>query len=354
MPGRLKAVRAIGWYIDQYRQAQVSINLINYKVTPLHVVFETVREEAEKRGLIVTGSELVGLMPLQPLLEAGRFYLRKQGKSAGAPERELVEVAIRSLGLDQLGAVRSGEEDRRVPVPAAGTARRRWPSTGSSTRCRPTRRRPAADRWRRSRAASRPACRRWWRTSRSARRATSRTWQDLSDLAERAQAVKDRLVRAVDEDTEAFNGVMAAMRMPKGTPEQQAARDQALEAGYQAGGARPARRRPGACLDAMRLVADRRAEGQRQLRVGRGRGRADGARRRRRRRAQRPDQPRVGEGRRASGRQCLTSTEDLVLEATQSVRAGRRASQGNVQEGVRHTAFGLQAYGSASGFEAWG
>ena len=93
VPGRLKAVRAIGWYIEQYRQAQVSINLINYKTTPLHVVFETVREEAEKLGLIVTGSELVGLMPLQPLIDAGTFYLRKQGKSAGAPEREVVETA---------------------------------------------------------------------------------------------------------------------------------------------------------------------------------------------------------------------------------------------------------------------
>jgi hypothetical protein len=102
VPGRLKAVRAIGWYIEQYRQAQVSINLINYNTTPLHVVFETAREEAEKLGLIVTGSELVGLVPLKPMLDAGKFYLKKQGKSAGVPEKELVEIAIRSLGLDQL------------------------------------------------------------------------------------------------------------------------------------------------------------------------------------------------------------------------------------------------------------
>ena len=111
VPGRLKAVRAIGWYIEQYRQAQVSINLINYKTTPLHVVFETVREEAEKLGLIVTGSELVGLMPLQPLIDAGTFYLRKQGKSTGVPEREVVETAVRSLGLDQLAAF---DPDKKV------------------------------------------------------------------------------------------------------------------------------------------------------------------------------------------------------------------------------------------------
>jgi len=81
VPGRLKAVRAIGWYIEQYRQAQVSINLLDYRTSPLHVVFETAREEAEKLGLLVTGSELVGLTPLAPVLEAGRHFLRKQGKS---------------------------------------------------------------------------------------------------------------------------------------------------------------------------------------------------------------------------------------------------------------------------------
>jgi glutamate formiminotransferase/formiminotetrahydrofolate cyclodeaminase len=102
VPGRLKAVRAIGWYIEQYGQAQVSINLLDYATTPLHQVFETVREEAARLGLRVTGSEMVGLTPLAPMLEAGRFYLRKQGKSAGVPERELVEMAVKSLGLDQV------------------------------------------------------------------------------------------------------------------------------------------------------------------------------------------------------------------------------------------------------------
>ena len=110
-PGRLQAVRAIGWYIDQYRQAQVSINLLNYNVSPLHVVFETVREEAEKLGLIVTGSELVGMTPLQPMIDAGRFYLDKQGKSTGAPEADLIEMAVRSLGLDQVAPF---EADKKI------------------------------------------------------------------------------------------------------------------------------------------------------------------------------------------------------------------------------------------------
>ena len=122
IPGRLKAVRAIGWYIEQYRQAQVSINLLDYTTTPLHVVFETARDEAGKLGLIVTGSELVGLTPLAPMLEAGRYFLRKQGKSAGVPERELVEIAVRSMGLDSGRGVRAGEEDHRVPLHTGGAA----------------------------------------------------------------------------------------------------------------------------------------------------------------------------------------------------------------------------------------
>ncbi|HOX91771.1 MAG TPA: glutamate formimidoyltransferase, partial [Spirochaetales bacterium] len=98
--GRLKNVRAIGWYIDTYRCAQVSINLTNYPETPLHTVYETVKEEAEKLGLYVTGSEVVGLVPLEPLVLAGRHFSAKMGKGEGAPECELVETAIRSMGLD--------------------------------------------------------------------------------------------------------------------------------------------------------------------------------------------------------------------------------------------------------------
>jgi glutamate formiminotransferase / formiminotetrahydrofolate cyclodeaminase len=251
VPGRLKAVRAIGWYIAQYRQAQVSLNLINYKVTPLHVVFETVREEAETLGLVVTGSELVGLMPLQPLLDAGRFYLRKQGKSAGAPEREVVETAIRSLGLDQLGefdpdkkvieyqflergALVSMPVDRFVdevssesPAPGGGSVAALAGALAAGLAAM---------------VANLTVGKKGYEAA----------WADLSDLAERAQAVKDRLVRAVDEDTDAFNAAMSAMRMPKGTPEEQAARHAALEAGYQRA-ARVPLDTAKSCLDALRL-----------------------------------------------------------------------------------------------------
>jgi glutamate formiminotransferase/formiminotetrahydrofolate cyclodeaminase len=232
VPGRLKAVRAIGWYIEQYRQAQVSINLIDYKTTPLHVVFETAREEAEKLGLIVTGSELVGMMPLQPLIDAGKFYLRRQGKSAGAPEREVVETAVRSLGLDQLaefdpakkiieyhfrkrGALVSMSVDRFVdevssesPAPGGGSVAAHAGSLAAGLSAM---------------VANLTVGKRGYEAA----------WDDLSAVAERAQAVKDRLVRGVDEDTDAFKQVMAAMGMPRGTPEEKAARSAALEAGYQ-------------------------------------------------------------------------------------------------------------------------
>jgi len=251
VPGRLKAVRAIGWYIEQYRQAQVSINLINYRTTPLHVVFETVREEAEKLGLIVTGSELVGLMPLQPLIDAGKFYLRKQGKSAGAPEREVVEAAVRSLGLDQLaefdpdkkiieyefrkrGALVSMAADRFVdevssesPAPGGGSVAALAGGLAAGLSAM---------------VANLTVGKKGYEAA----------WNELSDLAERAQAVKDQLVRAVDEDTDAFNAAMAAMRMPKSTPAEQAARNTALEAGYQQA-ARVPLQTAQACLDALKL-----------------------------------------------------------------------------------------------------
>ncbi len=232
VPGRLEAVRAIGWYIEQYRQAQVSINLINYKITPLHVVFETVREEAGKLGLTVTGSELVGMMPLQPLIDAGKFYLRRQGKSAGAPEREVMETAVRSLGLDQLaefdpgrkvieyhfrkrGALVSMSVDRFVdevssesPAPGGGSVAAHAGSLAAGLSAM---------------VANLTVGKKGYEAA----------WDDLSALAERAQAVKDRLMGVVDEDTDAFKQVMAAMRMPRGTPEAKAARNAALEAGYQ-------------------------------------------------------------------------------------------------------------------------
>ena len=126
VPGSLKAVKAIGWYIEEYGIAQVSMNLTNIRTTPLHVAFDEVCRSAEARGLRVTGSELVGLVPRQCLLDAGRYFLEKQHRSTGVSERELVKIAVRSLGLDELAPFDPDDARHRVPAarPGRGEARR--------------------------------------------------------------------------------------------------------------------------------------------------------------------------------------------------------------------------------------
>jgi glutamate formiminotransferase/formiminotetrahydrofolate cyclodeaminase len=227
-PGRLKATRALGWYIPEYGQAQVSINLLDFRTTALHMVFETVKDEAERLGLRVTGSELVGMTPLQPIVDAGRFYLRLQRKSPGAPDSELVDVAVRSLGLDQLApfdpqkkiveyAVRPpaawislpisrfvDEVSSETAVPGGGSAAALAGSLGAAL------------------------------AAMVANLTVGRLGLDeeLSEMSVRAQATKQALVEIVDEDARAFNTVMAAMRMPRTTEAERGARDQSLQMAY--------------------------------------------------------------------------------------------------------------------------
>jgi glutamate formiminotransferase/formiminotetrahydrofolate cyclodeaminase len=251
VPGRLKAVRAIGWYIDQYRQAQVSINLINYNATPLHVVFETAREEAEKLGLIVTGSELVGLVPLKPMLDAGKFYLKKQGKSAGVPEKELVEIAVRSLGLDQLSefdpAKKIVEYNFLKPAPLMSMTARDFVDEVSSESPAPGGGSVAALAGSLCAALSAMVA-----NLTVGKQGYEKVWPEMSELAEKGQAIKDKLIKAVDEDTNAFNDLMEAMRLPKATPEQKASREAAMEQGYKKAAAVPLQTAK-ACLEAMEL-----------------------------------------------------------------------------------------------------
>ncbi|MBU1355074.1 MAG: glutamate formimidoyltransferase [Candidatus Edwardsbacteria bacterium] len=251
VPGRLKAVRAIGWYIEQYRQAQVSINLINYNTTPLHVVFETAREEAEKLGLIVTGSELVGLVPLKPMLDAGKFYLKKQGKSAGLPEKELVEIAIRSLGLDQLSefdpAKKIIEYNFIQPAPLMSMTARDFVDEVSSESPAPGGGSVAALAGSLCAALSAMVA-----NLTVGKQGYDKVWEEMSVLAERGQEIKDKLSKAVDEDTNAFNHLMEAMRLPKGTPEQKTARETAMEQGYKKAAAVPLETAK-TCLKAMEL-----------------------------------------------------------------------------------------------------
>ncbi|HOX12629.1 MAG TPA: glutamate formimidoyltransferase [Spirochaetales bacterium] len=250
-PGRLNHVRAIGWYIDTYRRAQVSINLTDYHATPLHVVYETVREEAEKLGLLVTGSEIVGLLPLEPLAEAGRFYLRRAGKSGGAPEAELLETAVQSLGLDSVApfdankkvveyAVRSpsplvsrtvasfaDEVSADSPAPGGGSVAALAGSLGAALAAM---------------VANLTVGKKGYEAA----------WKDLDALALRAQDVKVRLLAAVDDDTNAFNDVLAAQKLPKGTEEEKTARAAAIQAGYRSATLVPLSTAQ-ACLEAARV-----------------------------------------------------------------------------------------------------
>jgi glutamate formiminotransferase/formiminotetrahydrofolate cyclodeaminase len=234
-PGLLKDVRAIGWYIETYRCAQVSINLVNYNTTPLHKVFETAKTEAEKIGLLVTGSELVGLVPLEPLVAAGRYFLAKQGKSEGACERELIEVAVSSMGLDALApfdpdkkiveyaarraagevAVLAGmtvadfvdEVSGDSPAPGGGSVAALAGSLGAALSAM---------------VANLTVGKKGYEAA----------FKELSALAVEAQDLKTRLLKAVDEDTLAFGGILEAMKLPKATPEEKAEREAALQAAY--------------------------------------------------------------------------------------------------------------------------
>ncbi len=261
VPGRLKAVRAIGWYIDQYRQAQVSINLLDYKTTPLHVVFETAREEAEKLGLIVTGSELVGLTPLEPMLEAGRYFLRKQGKSAGMPERDLVEIAVRSLGLDQVAPFdpdkKIVEYHFRPSAPLMSMTATRFVDEVSTESPAPGGGSVAALMGSLAAALATMVA-----NLTVGKKGYESAWAALETLAEDGQQVKDTLARAVDEDTDAFNRVMDAMRLPKGTPDQNAARAQAIESANKHASEVPLQTAR-VCLKALRLAEQAARDGNR-------------------------------------------------------------------------------------------
>jgi glutamate formiminotransferase/formiminotetrahydrofolate cyclodeaminase len=232
VPGRLKAVKAIGWYIEQYRQAQVSINLLSYRTTPLHVVFETAREEAAKLGLVVTGSELVGLTPLEPLVEAGRYYLARQGRSTGLPERDLVEIAIQSLGLAQLSPFdpdkRVIEYAVRMPGPLVSMTVERFVDEVSSSSPAPGGGSVAALAGSLGAALAAMVA-----NLTVGKKGYEASWASSSVLAERAQALKAALLTAVDDDTKAFDDVLAAMRLPKASDEEKRVRADAIAAAYE-------------------------------------------------------------------------------------------------------------------------
>jgi len=222
-------VKAIGWYIEEYGIAQISINLTNINVTPVHIAFDEVCKKADARGIRVTGSELVGLIPLKAMLDAGKYFLRKQKRSVGVSEKELIRIAVISMGLGELYPFKPEEKiieymlqdknDSRMaglsltdfadetasesPAPGGGSIAAYIGSLGISLG---------------TMVANLSSHKKGW----------DDRWEEFSDWAEKGQQYKDELLRLVDADTKAFNGIMNAMSLPKGTDEEKATRKKAM------------------------------------------------------------------------------------------------------------------------------
>lgn len=254
VPGRLRAVRAIGWYIDAYQCAQVSINLLDFHETPLYVVFDTVKEEAEARGLYVTGSELVGLIPLEAIRACGQYYRSKMGKSPALSDRELVDLAVQTLGLR---SVQPFDPEKKIIEWAIGEKKNlvsmdlcAFVDTVSSDSPAPGGGSVAA-----LAGALGAALAAMDANLTVGKKGYEAAWEALSALGMKAQTLKRTLLEAVDEDTEAFNGVMEAMRLPKSSDAEKLARSAAIEEAEKRA-ARVPLRTAGLCLEAMGLCLD--------------------------------------------------------------------------------------------------
>ncbi len=231
VPGMLKHVKAIGWYVEEYGMAQVSINLTNIEETPLHVAFDACVESATKRGMRVTGSEVVGMLPKKCLLDAGRYFLRKQKWSEGASEEELIDLAIRSLGLSELK--RFDPKEKVIEFKIAAEAKKPLVRLNLRQFCNETLSDSPAPGGG-SAAALMGALGASLGGMVANLSAGKRGWEEKLDTfsgwAVKAQELKDQLLFFVDEDTEAFNKVMAALALPKDSAAEKGARSAAIQA----------------------------------------------------------------------------------------------------------------------------
>jgi glutamate formiminotransferase / formiminotetrahydrofolate cyclodeaminase len=233
-PGMLKHVKAIGWYVEEYGLAQVSMNLTNLDETPLHAAFEACVESASKRGLRVTGSEVVGMLPKKCLIDAGRYFLRKQKWSEGASEEELIDVAIRSMGLSELKPF--DPKERIIELKMESDAKKSLVKMDLRQFCNETLSDSPAPGGG-SVAALMGALGVSLGGMVANLSAGKRGWDDklsyFSEWAVKAQQLKDELLFLVDEDTAAFNSVMAAFGLPKDSAEEKAARSAAIQSANQ-------------------------------------------------------------------------------------------------------------------------
>lgn len=229
-PGLLKSVKGIGWFIEEYGIAQISMNLTDITVTPLHKAFDATCERAAARGLRVTGSELVGVVPLEAMLEAGRYFLKKQRRSTGLPEEELIRIAVKSMGLDELYPFKPDKKiieyilkdksnkkltDRTLKSFADETASES-PAPGGGSIAAYTGALGAALG---TMVANLSAHKRGW----------DNRWEVFSTAAEKGMQIQQKLLLLVDEDTQAFNKIMDAFSLPKSNEEEKAARTEAIQ-----------------------------------------------------------------------------------------------------------------------------
>ena len=229
-PGALKCVKGIGWFIEEYGVAQISMNLTNISVTPVHIAFDECDRRARERGIRVTGSEVVGLLPLSAMLDAGRYFLRKQKRSTGVADSELIKIAVKSMGMDDLGpfepsekiieyVLESQEQEKLIDL----STRALTELTASESVA------PGGGSIAAAVGALGAALGTMVANLSSHRRGWDDRWEEFSEWAEKGKVFQQELLELVDKDTDAFNSVMAAFRLPDSTPEEKRAKEEACE-----------------------------------------------------------------------------------------------------------------------------
>ena len=229
-PGTLKGTKAIGWYIEEYGIAQVSMNITDIALTPLHIAFDEVSRAANERGIRVTGTEIVGLVPKRTLIEAGKYFLRKQHRSVGIAESEIIRMAVKSMGLDELKPF--VPEEKIIEYMLEDKASKRlvdMTCTDFALETASESPAPGGGSISAYMGVLAAALGTMVANLSSHKAGWDERWEEFSDYAERGQELVSRLLALVDEDTEAFNRIMAVFAMPKTTAEEKAARSAALQ-----------------------------------------------------------------------------------------------------------------------------
>lgn len=231
IPGTLKGTKAIGWFIDEYGIAQVSMNITNMSETPLHVAFDEVSRAAAARGIRVTGTEIVGLIPKRALIDAGKHYLRKQQRSLGLPDSEIIKIAIKSMGLDELKEFNPAEKVIEYMLEEGKGGKKLVDMTCTEFADETASESPAPGGGSISAymGALAAALGTMVANLSSHKAGWDDRWEEFSNIAEQGRAIQDRLIHLVDEDTDAFNRIMAVFAMPKKTDAEKAARAAAME-----------------------------------------------------------------------------------------------------------------------------